>query len=65
MLTTWTDNYYNQKLGLFMKSDTLTVAAVVLVLGIIATGLGLTDWNNTEEYSPTDLQRGFQVEESK
>lgn len=46
-----------------MKSDTLTVAAIVFVLGVIATGFGLTDWKSNTSIAPTELQRGFAVTE--
>lgn len=44
-----------------MKSDALTIAAIVFVVGILATGLGLTDWKGSGAEAPTDLQRGFAV----
>lgn len=46
-----------------MKSDALTIAAIVFVVGILATGLGLTDWKADKVKTPTELQRGFAVSE--
>ena len=43
-----------------MKSDTLTLAAVVLLIGILATGLGQMDLFSSESDTPTELQRGFE-----
>lgn len=45
----------------YMKSDALTIAAIVFLLGMLATGLGLTDWKRDSVDEPTDLQRGFAV----
>jgi len=46
-----------------MKSDALTIAAILFVLGVIATGFGLTDWKSNNSEAPTELQRGFAVTE--
>lgn len=44
-----------------MKSDTLTLAALVLLIGILATGLGqMGIFSSDTEEVPTELQRGFQ-----
>ncbi len=43
-----------------MKSDTLTLAAVVLLIGILATGLGQMGLFSSETEAPSELQRGFQ-----
>lgn len=45
-----------------MKSDTLTVAAVVFVLGMLASGLGLTEMFDTQiDAPPAELQQGVVV----
>lgn len=45
-----------------MKSDVLTVAAVVLVVGMIISGLGITDMFESEVSAPPEaLQQGVAV----
>lgn len=44
-----------------MKSDTLTFAAIVFLVGIAMSGLGLMDWNKKTSEAPTELQRGFEI----
>ncbi|WP_158224702.1 hypothetical protein [Agaribacterium haliotis] len=43
-----------------MKSDTLTAAAAVFVIGLLLSGLGVTDMFSPKAEVPSDLQRGFQ-----
>ena len=45
-----------------MKSDALTIAAIVFILGIVATSFGLTDWRGENAEVPTELQRGFTLD---
>lgn len=44
-----------------MKSDALTLAVIVFLVGLLASGLGLTEWLDKDTRTPTELQRGFQV----
>lgn len=44
-----------------MKSDALSVAALIFVLGVLALGLGMFEDMHTSEAQPSELQRGFQV----
>ncbi len=42
-----------------MKSDTLTAAAVIFLIGLVASGLGVTEIFSSEPAAPTELQRGI------
>lgn len=44
-----------------MKSDALTAAAVVFVIGLLISGFSVVELFSTDAEAPTELQRGFQV----
>ncbi|WP_370980419.1 hypothetical protein [Agaribacterium sp. ZY112] len=45
-----------------MKSDALTAAAVVFVIGLLISGFSVAELFSADaDDAPTELQRGFQV----
>jgi len=44
-----------------MKFDSLTIAAVVFVVGLLISVAGSSEWFDGGEPVPSELQRGFQV----
>lgn len=45
-----------------MRPNALTTAAVVFLIGLVVSGLGLGDVFSSEPKAPTELQRGVSVD---
>ena len=48
-----------------MRTDVLTLTAIIFVVGVLVSSLGITDVFHTEAAAPADLQQGFAVQQGE
>jgi hypothetical protein len=51
--------FYYPEVSTAMRTDVLTLAAAIFVIGVVVSSLGITDVFHAEAAPPAELQQGF------